>query len=103
MAKFKNVQSKNIEDDTPSASGKGDRLKTSDQAKREAGMNALRNYAGMNGMKSVAQTQNAKALGLEGAAADLQNTANKLVAARRTRMANIDHPPLEYLIKRKPR
>lgn len=38
----------------------------------------------------AAETQKASALGLSGQAADLQNTANKLVATRRTRMANAD-------------
>jgi hypothetical protein len=38
---------------------------------------------------SVQSRQNARALGLEGQLADLQNTANKLKARRRTRMDSV--------------
>lgn len=98
MAKWSSRKSQNVEDDRTTSTGKGNRLQSSLSTKREAGMNSLRNYAVMNGLRSARQTQNAKALGLEGNLADLQNTANKMQAVRRTRMAGIDSPPIDYLI-----
>lgn len=95
--------SKNVEDDRSSNTGKSDRLKSSLSAARDAANIALRSYYSNTGQSSQAQKKNASRLGVDQSVTDLQNTGNKLKAASRTRMNNIDSPPLEYLIKRKVR
>ena len=87
MAKFKNKQSQNVQDyRNPAANMAYSKFRDSPEGKAHSVLTqTVTSQAG----PSVRSRQNAKALGIEGNLADLQNAANKLEARRRTRLDSV--------------